>query len=1366
MHWKKIVIAAVLVFVLLIAALYAFVEFYDVNKFKPLIAKAVKDATGRELNIKGDIDIDFGIRPTLVVEDVSFQNAAWSARPNLGRAKRLEIQVAVWPLILGKFDFAHLVLVEPEVIVEFDSAGTSNFSFDTAADDQEETETPPPPLIFSDVLVEKGLFIYKDAQSGFKFSVGIDHLAGKIPGFDKPLKLDFKGRFDDIPLTLNGTVGPIWAWVEPGYSLPADLTATSGGTTATISGELRDPINLKELAFDITAQGSSVAEIAELAGQSDVPKFGAFKLAARVSDPAGKLAVENLDVQIGSQERLAISLAGELTDVLALRGVNLNFTAKGQDSTQLAQFGLPALPEQGAFKVSAQISDPEAKVFNVNDLNIVLGENEVNGQASLNLAEIVPLLTTRLTSQKSRFGPIDLDLNMTDPFEKPAIKKIDLKLGTPELGEIRLTGMVADLLELQGIELDFQASGQDLANLKHVIGQPLPVRGAFSAAGKVISPVSKNLKIPDLKITAGKNNIAGSLNLDLRDGPPQLEAKLSLPKLDLPSVLLPELAKEAWAKGLGQVRPVKLDVKLTGFSKELAVKKVDLQAGTVASAELRLSGSVENLMAQRSIDLKFSLQGKELVKLKEIIAQPYIFTPLPGQGAYAISGKITDPSPSDFKVNDFKFVLADNELTGWLDFNLAAQPPQYEVDLSTPKFNLKPFPIPKEAAYARLNKIEDLGPLRIHSKVMLKGDRLSLSQFDLQAGTEQLAVIQAKGSIKNLTAQRGIDLRIHVKGKDVANFSKITGQSIPLKGAYTISGRLTDPAQSKYKLGDLVFKLDKNTMAGSLDLNLSDNRLRLAADFAAPNFTLQPVTLPALETLSRIEDLGPLKLTFKLADTGKKLAVDNLNFNLGRNDLIKVLLQGSIDDLSTVRGIKLEFNAKGNNISSVKKLGGPEVSFQGAFAVSGEVIDPAPKIYKIPSFNAAVGDSNQSGWLELDLNAQKPQLTGELSSDKLDLRPLFATVEKKNNGKDTAVQPAVPEEKKSKAKSKSKSTNSGAQDAKVFSAEPLPLETLSQMDVDLKIRNKQVLFPTMALNDVIANVLLKNGNLEIKPFTFTMGGGKADVQFALRSQNTPATLDATLDIDRLEIGPMLDQLGYQRSMEGNLDANFNLAGAGNSIAALMAGLNGNIRTTMGNGRASSEYLDLLEKYLGGGILRIINPFEDKRESAPVNCFVNNIEIKDGLADVKLLLDTDRTSIFVAGNIDLKTEKLDLGIKPAPKKGAMPADISFNLRDFSQPFEIGGTLAKPSLALDPGRTAFVIGKMAGALALGPIGIVAFFVDVSLGKKDPCAVAMESATQKDQPPDTKTAEDSSKETAAGNEKKKEKKSGGFFKRLFGK
>jgi uncharacterized protein involved in outer membrane biogenesis len=1342
MRWKKIVIAAVLVFVVLIAALYAFVEFYDVNKFRPLIAKAVKDATGRELNIKGDIEIDFGIRPTLVVEDVSFQNAVWSAWPDLGRIKRLEVQMAVWPLISGKFDFAHLVLVEPDVIVEFNSAGTSNFSFDTDSEEQDESKIPPPPLIFSDILIEKGLFTYKDAQSGFQFSVGIDHLTAKIPGFDESLKLDFKGKFNDIPLALNGTVGPIWAWVEPGYSLPANLTAKSGGTTATIMGELRDPINFKDLAFDITAQGSSVAEITRIAGLSGVPQFGAYKLSTKVSDSAGKLAVEKLDVQIGSQERLAISLAGDVVDVVALRGLNLEFRAQGQDSAKLTQLGFPALPAgQGAFKVSAQISDPEAKVFSVSGLSVVLGENEVDGQIKLNLAEKVPFLTAKLTSQKFKFGPFNLDLNMTGPLEKPAIKKIDLKLGTPDLAEMRLNGTVNDLKQLQGVDIDFQASGKDLANLRQVIGQPLPVRGAFSADGKVISPAPKNLKIPELKITAGKNNLRGSLNLDLRDGPPQLEAKLSLPKLDLPSVLLPDLAGQGWAKGLNQVRPVKLTTTLAGFPQKIAVKKVDLRAGTLDSVDVRLTGSIENFADQRGIDLKFSLRGNEITKLNEIAAQPYIFAPVPGQGAYTISGHVSDPTAKFYKIKEFKLTIADTKLTGRLDLNLAGRLPEYEVNLSGPKFNLKWFPLPKEAAYANLNKIDDLGPLKIQSTIIVKGDQLSLTKFDLQAGTEQLAAIKANGSIKNLTTQRGIELRINAKGKDVANFSKISGQSVPLKGAFVLSGRLTDPAHSKYKLGDLVLKLGENTLAGSLDLNLIDKQLRLAADLAAPKFSLQPVTLPALETLSRIEDLGPLKLAFKLADTGNKLAVDNLNLYLGRDDLIQVLLKGSIDDLSTVGGMKLEFNAKGNNISNFKKLGGPDIPLQGAFAVSGEFFDPAPKIYKIPSFNAAVGDSNQSGWLELDLTAQKPRLTGELSSEKLDLRPLFTA-----------------DEKKSKGKTKSKSRYSGVQNAKVFSAETLSLETLPRMDVDLKVRGKQVLFPTMALNDVIVDVLLKDGDLEIKPFKFTIGGGKADVKFALQAQQTPATLAATLDIDQLEIGPMLDQLGSQRSVEGSLDASFNLVGSGNSVAALMAGLNGKILTTMSNGRASSDYLDLLEKYLGSGILRMLNPFEEKRKYTPVNCFVNIIEIKDGLADVKIVLDTDRTSIFGTGNVNLKTERLDLGIKPTPKKGAIPANISFSFKELSQPFRLGGTLARPSLAIDPGRTAFVIGKMAGALALGPIGIAAFFADVSVGKKDPCVVVLETIAKK--------AEGSSKETAAGNEKKNEKKSGGFLKRLFGK
>ena len=484
MRWKKIFITTALLMVVLIAAVYAFLAIFDFNRFKPTIARAVKDATGRELTIAGNIEFELGIRPTLIVEDVSFQNASWSSTPDLAQVKQVEVQIAILPLITGKFNFAHLVLIEPAVIVEFDSAGTSNFSFDTSGQEQAETEIPPPPLIFSDIRIEKGHFTYQDAQSDFKFIIRIDRLTAEIPGFDKSLQLEFKGAFDDIPFTLDGTVGPIWAWVEPGYELPVDITIAAGGATAHVDGEMRDPTHFKDLEFTITAEGASSADIARLVGVTDIPELGAFKLAARVADP-------------------------------------------------------------------------ETNVLAIDRLNIALGENEITGLVNLNMAEQVPFLTAELSSPKFELGPASLDLHLTGPLEKPAIKKLDLKVGTSDLAEIRLNGTVDDLMKLQGVNINFQASSKDLANLEKLTGQPLPVRGAFSATGKVLIPVHKNLQIPDLKITAGKNNIIGSLNLDLSGDQPLLGAKLASPKLDLPSVLLPKLAKESWAKGLSQVRPVK-----------------------------------------------------------------------------------------------------------------------------------------------------------------------------------------------------------------------------------------------------------------------------------------------------------------------------------------------------------------------------------------------------------------------------------------------------------------------------------------------------------------------------------------------------------------------------------------------------------------------------------------------------------------------------------------------------------------------------------------------------------------------------------------------------------------------------------------
>jgi uncharacterized protein involved in outer membrane biogenesis len=584
----------------------------------------------------------------------------------------------------------------------------------------------------------------------------------------------------------------------------------------------------------------------------------------------------------------------------------------------------------------------------------------------------------------------------------------------------------------------------------------------------------------------------------------------------------------------------------------------------------------------------------------------------------------------------------------------------------------------------------------------------------LQGGTDQLVAVKAKGAIQNLTTQSGIDLNFVIQGNEVANLEKITGHTLPIKGAYAISGTLTDSKAKNYKVNDLALKLGENNLTGWLELNLSGKQMAFSTDLAAPQFTLQPVTIPALETLGRIEDLGPLKLGARLVGSAKKFALENLDLNMGSEQLIAVMIKGAIKDLSAVKGLNLEFVVRGNDLANFEKLGGPILPFQGPFDLTGQFTDPAPKIYRTSSLKANFGDNDISGWMELNFSKERSLVKAELSSQELDLRPLLAKAEKE----DTAA-PSVQ--------------NNG----KVFPSEPFQLEGLKAMDVDIKLRNKHVLLPKIALNDVILDVLLDNGNLLVKPFTFIIGGGNADIQFDLHLQDTPPTMTLVNVIDDLDLGLMYDELGYPRTFEGKLHTDIRLSGRGASVAELMAGLNGGIYSRMNNGRMDSQYLDLLQKYLGSDVLQLLNPFKLQEQYSRINCSVNQIDIKDGLAEVKLLLDTEQTSILGVGDVNLKTEALNLGIKPIPKKGFGLSDIggvSFSFKELSQPFRLGGTLAKPSLVLDPGRTAFTVGKFAGALALfpliGPLGLAAFFADVSVGKQDACAKAMQLIQKKEQ------------------------------------
>jgi hypothetical protein len=262
------------------------------------------------------------------------------------------------------------------------------------------------------------------------------------------------------------------------------------------------------------------------------------------------------------------------------------------------------------------------------------------------------------------------------------------------------------------------------------------------------------------------------------------------------------------------------------------------------------------------------------------------------------------------------------------------------------------------------------------------------------------------------------------------------------------------------------------------------------------------------------------------------------------------------------------------------------------------------------------------------------------------------------------------------------------------------------------------------------DIVLKDGSLTVKPLKAVLGKGSMDGSFHLQSQGKVASLAIVFKINKLDISYLTEGHKSMGSLEGNLDADIDLRGQGASIAGLMRGLNGKTVLVMGKGRIDNKYIELLGGDLSSSLFRLLNPFRKETQYTSINCFVSGFNIKDGVASTTAFaLNTDYMVVVGEGEINLKTERLDLSLKPVPKQGIgtrFTGKLNVSLSELTRPFKLGGTLAHPSLAVDLTRTAITLGKaIGGEMVFGPVGIAAVLIGSSSGDENSCMAAIEAA-----------------------------------------
>ena len=375
----------------------------------------------------------------------------------------------------------------------------------------------------------------------------------------------------------------------------------------------------------------------------------------------------------------------------------------------------------------------------------------------------------------------------------------------------------------------------------------------------------------------------------------------------------------------------------------------------------------------------------------------------------------------------------------------------------------------------------------------------------------------------------------------------------------------------------------------------------------------------------------------------------------------------------------------------------PRLSAAGPVSVAASV-RPAGKRIEIRNLTAKAGKSDLSGKAMVDTSGKRLRADAELHAKLIDLKEL------------------LPAEKPAE----SAAAPAGKDDGRIFSATPLPLDKLKLLDADIALGVERLLGRKLAFDKVDVRGKLENGNLRLEPAA-RLAGGTLKGAFGIDARAQPAKFSADVSTDKLSIGTLSEELrGFETSKGLDTDMKLKLSGQGDSLRALMAGLDGDIRVEIGPGQVNNTVLDRVGADLLTQMLSVAVPTDEKSKTTEFKCGVLRFAVTkgDAVADQTLVLETDKVLLKGGGLIDLKSEKLDLGAHLAPRKG-----IRLGAGTLSSLMRVQGTLAKPRLATDLKGVVQTGAKVGIAVVTGGLSLLAESVYGQISEDEhPCQTAL--------------------------------------------
>jgi uncharacterized protein involved in outer membrane biogenesis len=575
---KKFLFALIGLFVVLVAAALIVPSFIDWSVYKEEISRQVKQTTGRDLVLAGDLRLTVLPAPTLSVEDVRLTNLPGAAAPFFAKLRSLEIRIGLLPLLSGQIEVKTIALVEPVIELEVLADGRHNWEFtppvavnavaeleappvvsaapdapaDKGADKEDEAAAPgmlAGAISVNRFTIEGGTLVYRNAATGAVDSIknidaelAAESLAGPFRAKGSLVARDIPFEFE---LGMEG--------LEKGRAarISLEVGARDINAEAKISGLLTEPSADAKLTGRLQVSGENLALVYRTFARSEPPVKGlarSFSIDGTMVGSASDLRIDEMNLQVGELEgkgRVTVELKEKLQ-----ADIGLNFDLIDLDrllQEQHAEVLLPARPvllQTGFITAAAaqQVAAPEVAPKVVPEAAPEAAPE--NGAAvapaspppPAEIAATLDLVVDRIIWRRDTVQEMRINASLLNG-------EVTLNQATavlPGEGTVSLFGFVAPVEGVPQFDGTMEAQVKDL---RHFLGwldmdlsgvpddglRSLEVQGDVRAR-----PLFAELRGIDLRLDASR--IAGKVRVDLGDRP-VIDARLNLDKLNLNSYL-------------------------------------------------------------------------------------------------------------------------------------------------------------------------------------------------------------------------------------------------------------------------------------------------------------------------------------------------------------------------------------------------------------------------------------------------------------------------------------------------------------------------------------------------------------------------------------------------------------------------------------------------------------------------------------------------------------------------------------------------------------------------------------------------------------------------------------------------------------